>query len=58
MSHDKAIKHGKEKRQEYRHGKAVSKKCRNHGGCPRCENNRLHGSVKRAFAADSQLEEE
>lgn len=33
MSLEKAIKHGKEKRKPYRNAKAVSKYCRNHGGC-------------------------
>ena len=43
MSLDKAIKHGKEKRQQYRKrtSKSVSNSCRNHGGCPRCVNSRL-----------------
>ncbi len=42
MSLDKAIKHGKEHREPYRGAKAVDPTCRNHGGCPYCESNRLH----------------
>ena len=42
MSLDKAIEHGKEKRKPYRGSKAIDKTCRNHGGCPWCEENRKH----------------
>ena len=42
MSLDKAIEHGKEKRKPYRGDKLVDPSCRNHGGCPWCENNRKH----------------
>lgn len=42
MSLDKAIKHGKEKRKQYRGAKAVDKLCRNHGDCSYCKNGRLH----------------
>lgn len=38
MALDKAIKYGKEKRQEYRGAKAIDKTCRNHGSCPHCQN--------------------
>ena len=47
MGLEKAIKHKKEKRKPYRKAKAVDKQCRNHGGCPWCKENRLHGSNKR-----------
>lgn len=40
MSLDKAIQHGKEHRQEYRGSKSIDASCRNHGGCPWCEENR------------------
>ena len=40
MSLEKAIKHGKEKREQYRKSKAFDRTCRNHGSCPYCENNR------------------
>lgn len=47
MGLEKAIKYKKEKRKPYRGGKAVSKSCRNHGGCDYCEEGRLHNSEKR-----------
>ena len=40
MSLDKAIEHGKEHRKPYRGSKAIDPSCRNHGGCPWCEENR------------------
>ena len=42
MSLDKAIAHGKERRKPYRGANAVDGSCRNHGGCPWCEENRKH----------------
>ena len=42
MSLDKAIAHGKEHRKPYRGSKAIDPMCRNHGGCPWCEENRKH----------------
>ena len=42
LSLDKAIKYGKEKRKQYRGSKAIDSTCRNHGGCPYCEQNRRH----------------
>ena len=42
MSLDKAIKHGKEHRKPYTGSKSIDKTCRNHGGCPWCEENRKH----------------
>lgn len=41
MSLEKAIASGKEHRKKYIKSKAVSKECRNHGGCTFCEGNRL-----------------
>lgn len=41
MSLEKAIEHGKEHRKPYRGSKAIDPSCRNHGGCPWCEGNRL-----------------
>lgn len=46
MALNKAIESGKEKRKPYRGGKAVDGTCRNHGGCPWCEGNRLHKHKK------------
>lgn len=42
MGLEKAIKSGKEHREEYRNGKRYSKHCRNHGGCLYCEENRRY----------------
>lgn len=46
MSLDKAIEHGKEHRKPYRGTKAIDPSCRNHGGCPWCEGNRLYSTKK------------
>lgn len=42
MALNKAIEHGKEKRKPYRGSKCIDGTCRNHGGCPWCEENRKH----------------
>lgn len=42
MGLEKAIKSGKEHRKEYRGSKAIDSTCRNHGGCPWCEGNRIN----------------
>lgn len=42
MSLDKAIRYGKEHRRPYTGSKAIDGTCRNHGGCPWCEENRRH----------------
>lgn len=42
MSLDKAIEHGKERRNPYRGAKAIDPTCRNHGSCPFCAENRQH----------------
>lgn len=46
MGLDKAIQHGKEKRKPYTGGKAVSLRCRNHGGCDWCLGNRMYQTKK------------
>lgn len=46
MSLEKAIEHGKEHRKPYRGSKAIDPSCRNHGGCPWCEGNRLFREKK------------
>ena len=56
MSLDKAIKYGKEWRKEYcrengTYAKAVSRACRNHGGCQWCLENRIHKYRKKEEAA-------
>jgi hypothetical protein len=57
MSLDKAIKYGKEKRKPYRGAKAVDKTCRNHGGCPYCEEGRLHKGKKIDEESKDRIEE-
>jgi hypothetical protein len=52
MSLGKAIKHGKEKRKIYRGSKAFDRSCRNHGGCPWCEEGRMHSTNKRKVALE------
>lgn len=42
MSLAKSIEHGKEHRKPYSDSKAIDRSCRNHGGCPWCEENRKH----------------
>lgn len=46
MSLDKAVKHKKEKRKEYKGAKAIDSTCRNHGTCPYCEGNRKYKNKK------------
>jgi len=57
MSLNKAIKHGKEKREPYRKPKLHDRSCRNHGGCPYCEDNRRFSDRKRRKAAGLDLAE-
>lgn len=42
MSLDKAIEHKKEKRKPYRGAKYICPRCRNHGDCAWCAENRIH----------------
>jgi hypothetical protein len=57
MSLEKAIKHGKEKRKQYRGSKAFDHSCRNHGSCSWCEGNRKHSSIKRLESNKSKLKD-
>ena len=57
MTLDKAINHKKEHRKQYHGSKAVDKSCRNHGGCPYCEENRRHKNDKRKEAQDDRVNE-
>lgn len=57
MSLDKSIEHGKEHRKPYRGGKAVAPSCRNHGGCPWCEGNRLYQRRKDEARAKEKEDE-
>ena len=47
MSLDKSIEHGKEKRKKRPFAKSIDKRCRNHGGCTWCLENRLHKYKKK-----------
>lgn len=58
MSLDKAIKHGKEKRKQYRGAKAVDRFCRNHGGEDWSLSNRTHKYLKSKISAEEKLAEE
>lgn len=46
MSLDKAIKHKKERRKQYRGAKAVDSTCRNHGSDDWAKGDRLYRSKK------------
>lgn len=46
MALDKAIKSGKEHRKPYYGSKAIDRTCKNHGGCPWCEENRKYKYIK------------
>lgn len=57
MSLDKAIEHKKEKRKQYRGSKSFDSTCRNHGGCPWCEENRLYKNKKRIQSLIDKMKE-
>lgn len=57
MGLDKAINSGKEHRSPYYHSKRFDRSCRNHGGCPYCEGNRLHSSQQRDIASRDELQD-
>ena len=57
MALDKAIEHRKEHRKPYFGSKAIDKTCRNHGGCPWCEENRKYKNIKRLQKALDKLKE-
>jgi len=52
-----AIKSGKEHRKKYYGSKAIDGSCRNHGGCPWCEENRKYKNIKRLEKALDKLKE-
>lgn len=54
---DKAIIHGKEKRKPYRKSKRFDRSCRNHGGCPYCEDNRTYQKRKSEMDSEMKIEE-
>lgn len=47
MAFDNDYPNRKDKRKSYRNSKAFDRSCRNHGGCPYCEGNRLHVNKRR-----------
>lgn len=55
MSLDKAIKHKKEHRKQYRGSKAIDKTCRNHGSCDWCKENRLYKSNKQIDKMNAKI---
>lgn len=57
MAMNKAIEHGKEKRQPYRGSKVFDKTCRNHGGCDWCKENRTIAYTKETLKMDSKEDE-
>ena len=59
MALDKAILHGKEKRQQYkgRTSKTFDRSCRNHGNCGYCEDNRLFSFYRLKFRAQQEIKE-
>lgn len=57
MGLEKAILYGKEKRKEYRGSKNFDRSCRNHGGCPWCEGNRLFKFRKNNEKSAEELRE-
>ena len=57
MALDKAILHKKEHRKPYAGSKAIDKTCRNHGGCPWCEENRKYKYIKKSEKTLDRLKE-
>ena len=57
MALNKAIKSGKEHRKEYRGSKSIDRSCRNHGGCPWCEENRKIKYIRREKEINDKLNE-
>lgn len=57
MSLDKAIRSRKEHRKKYYGSKAIDRSCRNHGGCPWCEENRQYKNLKRMQAMIDRMKE-
>lgn len=57
MSLDKAIQHGKERRKPYYRSGKFDPTCRPNGGCPYCENNRMHKNKKKECACKEEIKE-
>lgn len=54
---DKAIEHGKEKRNPYYGAQAIDHTCRPHGSCEWCKSNRLYQQLRMDEASRQALEE-
>ncbi len=52
MSLEKAIRHGKERRKQFRGSRSFDSTCRNHGSCSWCAAGRKHSSRRREPAPD------
>ena len=57
MSLYNAIEHKKEHRKQYRRSKLFDPSCRNHGGCPWCEGNRMHQQRKEEEKSQYEMKE-
>lgn len=57
MSLEKGIRSGKEHRKPYYGSKAIDGTCRNHGGCPWCEENRKYKYLKKSQKMLDRLNE-
>ena len=57
MSLNKRIESGKEHRKPYRGSKNFDYSCRNHGGCPWCEGNRLYNDRVKREKSEEELTE-
>ena len=57
MSLNKAISHKKEHRKGYTRSKAIARSCRNHGGCPWCEENRKYKYLKESQKTLDKIKE-
>ena len=55
MAFDNHYPNRKDRRREYRKSKRFDRSCRNHGGCPYCEANRLYNSKVQQIKLDEDL---
>lgn len=58
MGLESGIEHHKEFRKPHRRSKAFDYSCRNHGGCPWCERNRLFNRRRLEAEVEDRLKEE
>lgn len=57
MSLNKGIEHNKEYRKPYYGSKSFDRTCRNHGGCPWCEENRKKKYIIKKIATQDRMDE-